>query len=114
MTTLTAPELRQRLTEAQSRILELERSVKDWQRAHLEEKSEANRYSGEVSQMADELAFYAYQAAWWRAYAHRPGNLKEPTERGIELARQAIEDARRAENAERYADAEPGRDPGGT
>ena len=31
-----------------------------------------------------------------------------------DLAGEAIEDARRAENAERYAHAEPPRDPGGT
>ena len=89
-------------------------SVENWRQWYQDQKNAADHYCGEVAQMADELAFYKYQAAWWRAYAHRPGNIKEPTERGIKLAGEAIEDARRAENAERYAHAEPPRDPGGT
>lgn len=68
-------------------------------------------YVQEIAQMADELAFWKHSAIWHRAYLRTGAPVSDAADRQAELE---LEKIRRAENAERYAHAEPGRDPGAT
>lgn len=72
----------------------------------------------ETARTVDELAFYRYQAIYWRAYAYDARLMStSPVPEDEETWRTAerdLEAARVAENRERYAHAEPGRDPGAT
>lgn len=70
----------------------------------------------ETARTADELAFWRYQAIFWRAYAYDARLMStSPVPEDEETWRTAerdLEAARVAENRERYAHAEPSRDPG--
>ena len=71
-----------------------------------------DRLTNQLASSADEMGFWRYQAEWHRAWILAGG--KAPTDAQMDRARQELEAARVAENAELCAHAEAPRDPGGT
>ena len=65
------------------------------------------RNTAEVALIADELAFWKYQAIWHRAWTI--AGFREPHEADMKRAKAELERQRRDENRERYAHAEPPR-----
>ena len=71
---------------------------------------DCDRACAEVGLIADELAFWKYQAVWHRAWlVTRP---REPDTVDLKEAEIYLERARLAENRERHAHAEPPRETG--
>lgn len=77
-------------------------------------RREIDRLNGEIAGMADQIAFWAFQAKWHYAARHGLGDYDQLPRSRREQVDEVFRQARTAENRERNAHAEPPRDIGGT
>lgn len=86
----------------------------EWAARIAELRAENDKHVREIAELADLVAFWAYQAKWYYAKAHKLGDydaLSPSRQRAIDAV---FEQARVNENRERHSHAEAPRDIGGT